>query len=926
MPRWTRLLVLAAFLPSAGASSSLRFEPNRGQFAADVLYAARGGNYSIALLRDGAAIRRADCDGAAIIRIRFLGARSQLATEGIGALDARANYFVGGESARWRPGIPTFQRVRYHDLYPGIDLIWYGSEGRLEHDFVVRPGADPHTIRFHVEGGEEPRLDGAGNVVIGSLQLNRPRAWQDDGRRAEVSYQHAGPREFTLGVAHYDRSLELVIDPLLVYTTSFGGSGRQESVSSPRCYWDTPAAIAVDAEDNVYMAGYTPSSDFPIMGGLDQELTSFWDVFVAKFDPLGELVYSTYLGGATDNLSYDLALDPRGNIIITGSTGCDFPTVSPLQECKGRTDAFVLKLSPDGARIIFSTFLGGNGEERGQSVAVDAGGDIYVAGWTNSIDFPVTPGVIGAAPADGFVARIDAAGTRLVYSTYFDAEVTDLAVTPDGRAFLTGATSSDAFPTTPGVFQPTSGGGGDAFLAALDAAGSRRLFSTYIGGAGGDRGSALALDSDGDPFVTGSTASADFPTTGRAWQRVLRGREDVFVSRFDPGGKVQVYSTLIGGGDSDEVTTFRLPEEAAAGVTVDASGHAYVVGTTASHDFPLVRPIQSELAGEHCRQCPRSFFSITCTDAFVTKLRPDGSGAVYSTFLGGTNLNRGRAIAVDNEGNAYVAGNADPHLPQTRPPQSGNSWDRIFIVKVADDGSEPPSFRREGAVNGASFAAGVTPGGAASIFGSHLTEAHGVVTAAEPYTYLLAGTSVIVNGIPAPLYAVAGFDGWDQVNFQVPYETAGDVTLVVQRGRASAAAAGIPALAVQPALFTVDGVHAAAQHAADYSLITEANPARPGEIIVLWATGLGGSIPPVPTGAPAPVDPLSVAESPVRVFTAGAVEFNVLFAGLAPGLVGVYQINAGIPDSLPYSGDLDVILSAGDTFRSNVVKLPVRRP
>ncbi len=925
MLRRTRLLALAAMWPAAAASESLRFEPNHGQFDAEVLYAARGGEYSIALLHDGAAIRTTDCGGGASIRLTFAGSRRTPVTEGIGASGARANYFLGAESARWRRGIPSFERVRYRDLYPGIDLVWYGSEGRLEHDFVVRPGADPGAIRVRVESREAPRLDRAGCVVIGSLRLDKPRARQQDGRPVEVSYRRAGRREFRLAVGRYDRAAELVIDPLLVYATSLGGSGRQESVSNPRCYWDTPTAIAVDAEGNVYVAGYTPSADFPIADGLDEELTSFWDVFVAKFDPGGRLLYSTYLGGATDNLARDLALDPHGDIVITGSTGCDFPAVGPLQECRGRTDAFVLKLSADGGRILFSTFLGGQGEERGQGLGVDAGGDIYVAGWTNSSDFPVTAGVIRTAPADGFVARIGSGGMRLVYSTYFDAEVTDMAVTADGRAFLTGATPSEAFPTTPGAFQRSYAGGGDAFLAGVDAEGARRLFATLLGGAGADRGSAIALDEDEDLFVAGSTGSTDFPTTGGAWQRELRGSEDVFVMKLDAGGTKAAYSTLIGGGESDAATSFRLAE-AAAGVAVDASGHAYVVGTTASRDFPLVRPIQSELVGERCLQCPRSFFYVSCTDAFVTKLAPDGSGAVYSTFLGGVNLDRGRAIAADARSNAYIAANADPHAPQTRTPHSGNSWDRIFIAKIADDGSEPPELRREGVVNAASFASGVTPGGVASLFGRRLTEARGVVAAAELPPYTLAGTTVMVNGMPAPLYAVAGLEGWDQVNLQAPYETEGEVTVLVQRGTASAAVTGIPDFAVQPGLFTVDGVYAAAQHAADYAPITEANPARPGEAIVLWATGLGRSIPPVATGAPGPGEPLSVAASRVRVFTSGAVEFDMLFAGLAPRLVGVYQINARLPESLPYSGDLDVVLMVDDRLRSNVVKLPVRRP
>ncbi len=360
--------------------------------------------------------------------------------------------------------------------------------------------------------------------------------------------------------------------------------------------------------------------------------------------------------------------------------------------------------------------------------------------------------------------------------------------------------------------------------------------------------------------------------------------------------------------------------EHAHGIAIDASGHAYVTGTTDRLDFPLVRPIQSRQDSAPCFQCPRSFLGIGCSQAFVTQLAPDASQLVYSTYLGGTSLDFGRAIAVDQSGNAYVTGNASAGFPWTSPPNNSFSFSRIFVTKISDDGAEPPRFSADGFTNAASYAPGLSPGRARQpvrreahrLHGYRCRHRHPIAHRdrrhVDPYRRASGG-----------LYAVAGLETYDQINFQTPIGAEHGTALLTHHG-SSAVVTGIPVTTPQPGLFLLDGVHAAAQHAAVYATVTSANRAHLGEDIILYATGLGIPYPGVPDGHAASADPFSRATESVRVFTEGGIECPVTFAGLAPGLVGVYQVNIVIAPNAA-TGDREIVILMRDTIVSNTARL-----
>ncbi len=405
-------------------------------------------------------------------------------------------------------------------------------------------------------------------------------------------------------------------------------------------------------------------------------------------DPTVTLAYSTYLGGTGDDEGYGIAVDLAGSAYVTGSTfnSPDFPTKNPEQAANagGIGDAFVTKLSPDGSSLLYSTYLGGRDIDTGLGVAVDSAGSAYVTGETSSADFPTTPNAVQAAKPgvrgsfDAFVTKLSPDGSSLVYSTYLGGSANDLgfgiAVDSAGSAYVTGATNSTDFPTQ-GPLQAHNAGNGedDAFVAKLNPAGSALVYSTYLGGAIEDVGSGIAVDSAGSAYVTGRTESSDFPTTPNTVQAANAGgfgTYDAFVTKLSPDGSSLVYSTYLGGRDTDY----------GFGIAVDSAGSAYVTGATDSTDFPSKNPEQAANAG--------GIF-----DAFVTKLSPDGKSLVYSTYLGGTSSDQGNGIAVDSAGSAYVTGTTySTDFPTSNPYQAtnraaANGGSNAFVTKLSSDGS-----------------------------------------------------------------------------------------------------------------------------------------------------------------------------------------------------------------------------------------------
>jgi hypothetical protein len=628
----------------------LAFEANAGQTDASVRFLARGAGYTVFLTDREAVLALApERKGGpvAVVRMVPVGGDPQATMRGTDRQRAMVNYLRGDDPTGWFTGIPTFGRVRADDVYPGIDLVYYGHGRQLEYDFVVAAGADPSAIRVAFEGADRLSVRSNGDLV---LQVGRRRLVQ----RAPVIYQEdAGKRhvitgryavdgdEVAIALGAYDRGLPLVIDPVLDYSTYLGGS------SSEAAY-----GITVDPAGNAYVAGQTTSVDFPVTSGAAQ--TSFgsgdFDAFVAKLNAAGtDLVYATYLGGSGFDYAEDVAIDSAGSAYVTGvTTSTNFPRVGAFQTLFGGIeDAFVAKLNPQGSVLTYSSYLGGAGDDGGYSIAVDGSGRAYLTGFTDSVAFPRVNAIqtTKGGTLDAFVSKVNAAGSALLYSTYLGGDIDDLgygiAVDAAGAAYVTGETLSSDFPTASPI-QASTGGAFDAFVTKLNAAGSALTYSTYLGGGSTDGARDIALDGTGNAYVTGLTESTNFPTTTGAWDRTRGGLEDAFVTKLNAAGSARVYSTYLGGSTAD----FGLSGlDEGYGIAVDAAGAAHVTGLTQSNDFPLVDAIQSTMG---------SF-----QDAFVARLSPAGSALQHSSYLGGSGEDEGLAAAVDGSGGAYFTGLTD---------------------------------------------------------------------------------------------------------------------------------------------------------------------------------------------------------------------------------------------------------------------------
>ncbi len=601
----------------------LYFEQNVGQMDSSVQFFARGPGYGLYLTSTeavmvprqptppeateasvGACPRRAcerwaeptagtspaarQDEPPAVVRLQLVGANATPVVTGRAEQPGKVNYFLGNDPAKWHTNIATFGRVEYDDVYPSIDLVYYGNQRQLEYDFVVAPGADPSVIRVNVSGAERLEIDPAGDLVVTAggqeLRQHKPFVYQEvGGARQEVASRFVlEGRQVRFQLDTYDTSRPLVIDPVLSYSTYLGGSGQDQG-------W----GIAVDpATGDALLTGLTTSTDFPTVNPLQASNRGLSDVFVTRLNAAGSaLGFSTYLGGNSSETGLDIAVDPAsGDALVTGVTqSTNFPTANPLQASnRGGLDVFVARLSASGSALGFSTYLGGSGEDRGFALAVDpATGDALLTGLTASTNFPTAnplQGACGGCPfvSDAFVARLNGAGSALVYATYLGGSESDvgtaLAVDPaTGDALVTGYTFSTNFPTA-NPLQAVNRGGYDGFVARLSASGSALVFSTYLGGSSDDYGRGLAVDpATGDALVTGLTWSTNFPTANPL-QASNRGGTDGFVARLNAAGSALVFSTYLGGSLSDGVSALALDP---------ATGDALVTG---GPDPPTSRP------------------------------------------------------------------------------------------------------------------------------------------------------------------------------------------------------------------------------------------------------------------------------------------------------------------------------------------------
>ena len=649
----------------------MSFEANQGQTDPKVEFVSRGSGYTLFLtksetvftLNAGSDHKRSQT---ATLRMQFEGANPASHVTGTDELPGKSNYFVGNDPKKWHTSIPTFAKVENHDLYPGVDLVYYGNQQVLEYDLRVAPGSDPAQIVFQFRADDpvqtgrnvasELHVDAHGNLVsaTGAILLHKPEVYQTLVNKSNTSAKRVVEAKFVVkennrvsfAIGSYDRSQTLVIDPVVpFYSTYLGGANN-----------DYGYGIALDAKGNAYITGSTASLNFPV-GPCIQCLNAggLADAFVTELNP-GGLVYSTYLGGAGNDYGYGIAVDPMGNAYVTGSTSSPNFPVPLCFQCLyqgGAADAFVTEVAAGGAGLVYSTYLGGKAADFGRAIAVDRAGDAFVTGNTTSKNFPVPGCVFGCLPAggnDAFVTelrRIPGGPVALVYSDYLGGAANDfgygIAVDPNQSAYVTGATSSVNFPTTaPACFQCAPQGMSDAFVTRVAPFGAGLVNSTYLGGPTNDYGYGLAIDGQLTVYVTGSTAGP-FPL-GPCFQCVYGGGvSDAFVTRLDPTLTGIIYSTYLGGVGTD----------AGRGIAVDAMGDADVAGNTNSKNFPVANCFQCVINGG--------------MDAFVTSLTPPGVAVVYSTFLGGKGADFGRGIAVNLAFNPtvhYVTGYTNsPNFP-----------------------------------------------------------------------------------------------------------------------------------------------------------------------------------------------------------------------------------------------------------------------
>lgn len=545
-----------------------------------------------------------------VFSMRFKGANHRVVVEGLDECQKTVNYFKGKDSKKWCTNIPCFERIIYRNLYPSIDLVCRFNDGSLKYDFIINPGASLRDINIAYSGIEGLEIDGGGNLIIktpmGHFTDGSPKCYQKiDGRQVDIGAEFKLGRrtngEFTYGFSinkKYDPNLPVIIDPEIIYSSFLGGSGT-----------DVGRKIAVDQDGCVYITGATNSVDFPVRNGFDPSFNINYDAFVTKISRIPTIVYSSYLGGRgldggnSIDMGSDIAIDRNGNAYIVGSTGSDnFPIYNGFDtQLGGPNDAFITKISPAPA-IVYSSYLGGNGFEFGEGIAVDQNGNAYVTGSTTSTDFPRANAFQNnlSGLQDAFITKINPV-PDIVYSSYLGGSGLDagysVAADDFGNTYITGDTTSDDFPRV-NAFQNTWGGDFDAFITKISST-PTIVYSSYLGGSGEDTGLSVAVDKMGNAYVAGITFSPNFPTVN-AFDNSISGPFDGFIAKISPAHSI-VYSSYVGGNGGDDCL----------GVVVDRIGNAYITGSTNSTDFPIKNAFQRELAGDY--------------DAYVMKIEAVGN-------------------------------------------------------------------------------------------------------------------------------------------------------------------------------------------------------------------------------------------------------------------------------------------------------------
>ena len=607
--------------------------------------------------------------------LRFLDASPNAQPQAAGPLAGLANYLVGSDRGQWRTGVPLYQRILYRNLYPGIDLIFYGKQDRLEYEFVVAPPATWRSIRLDLPGAQHLEIDGEGNlksqaasVWVTHAQL---KIYQNvPGGRRDVfgRFVLKGGHEVGFDIGPYERGRPLIIDPTLAFASYLGGSGD-----------DYAHAVAVDSSGCAYVVGETGSWNFPTQGPAQQSMAGDTDVFVTKWNAAGTgIVYATYIGGRGRDVATGVAVNAAGNAYVTGFTySGDFPISGGALRSgfAGASKAFAFKLNPSGNALVYATFLGGSGDDYAAGIAVDSSGEAHIAGYTASVDFPVTQGAFqpyyGGGYYDGFFAKLNAGGSALLYATYLGGMENDtaagVALDPSGNIYVAGQTQSGNFPTLNPLQSIASEN--NAFVVKMNPSG-QVLYSTYLGGTGLNYGTAIAADAAGNAYVTGFTDAPDFPGTASAYQPGNRGSYDAFVATLNSTGTSVVSATYLGGSGSD----------IAYGIALDGSGNVYIAGSTYSIDFPAAAAPQSKYGGSG--------------DAFVAEFNHQLTSLAYASYFGGSGNDLAAGIAADSNGNAYITGWTGSGQSSSEIPISTGAFEPVglggidaFLAKFAASGA-----------------------------------------------------------------------------------------------------------------------------------------------------------------------------------------------------------------------------------------------
>jgi uncharacterized repeat protein (TIGR01451 family) len=710
------------FVRNAFQAVPLSFESNQGQVDAKVKFLARGSGYQLFLTHTEAVLKLQHRRGAgeSALKMNLAGANPSAQVDGYDELPAKSNYFIGNDARNWHTDVPKFARVRYHDTYPGIDLIFYGKEGQLEYDFEVAPGADPNSVRLNFQGSDGMGLNSKGDLVLrteaGNVVLRAPKIYQRFGserRDVDGRFVLTSASEVGFLIGDYDRSRALIIDPQLTYSSYLGGSGDENCTTiaiNATNSVDNCQKVAVDSQFFFYVMGSTTSIDFPPQSAIHGTLSGTRNIFVSKFNQSGGLVTSTYLGGNGIDSDAGIAIDAAGNIFLAGTTtSTNFPTLNGIANPglnAATAHVFVSELKANFSGLTWGTLLGGDGVDGATGLAIDSKGNVYVSGITSSPHFHTTPGSLqptsrSASDSQFFMAKFtpSSAAGSLVYSTYFgggnpaSGAITQgggIAVDSSQNVYITGGTNflhvgaaSDfriLNAAQPCLDTPSASPGGcnagltlpDVFVAKINptaAANAALLYSTYLGGAGSDIGNGIAVDSGGNAYVTGSTDSPAWIRAGAPF--TYTAGLDVFVAKLNnPAANATVglnYFTYLGGGGDDT----------GLAIVVDSAQRVRVTGSTTGSITQVIPP------GSPAFQTG----PLGGGDAFLASIDTTSSVSTndFVTGFGGSGLDQGSGVALDTNFATYVAGfTASGDFPTAGTPAQGtlNGPTDAFVSKL----------------------------------------------------------------------------------------------------------------------------------------------------------------------------------------------------------------------------------------------------